>query len=69
VRTELFEEYIQRSSDPESAMREIIQSYPLRRIAEPADIGNAAVFLASEEGTYINGTDLIIDGGLLASVY
>ena len=33
---------------------------------EPADIANAAVFLASNEGRYITGTQLVVDAGLLA---
>jgi SDR family mycofactocin-dependent oxidoreductase len=33
---------------------------------EPADIANAAVFLASDEGRYITGTQLVVDAGLTA---
>jgi NAD(P)-dependent dehydrogenase (short-subunit alcohol dehydrogenase family) len=38
-------------------------TYPLRRIGEPADIGGAAVFLASRAGHWITGQTIIIDGG------
>ncbi len=37
---------------------------PLKKIGTPKDIANAALFFASEESSYITGTDLIIDGGL-----
>jgi NAD(P)-dependent dehydrogenase (short-subunit alcohol dehydrogenase family) len=40
---------------------------PLGRIAEPEDIGGAAVFLASDEARYITGQMLFIDGGILAN--
>jgi len=40
---------------------------PLGRIAQPADIGGAAVFLAGAEATYITGQMLYIDGGILAN--
>tara|TARA_B100000965_G_C19475042_1_gene705822 strand:+ start:261 stop:1034 length:774 start_codon:yes stop_codon:yes gene_type:complete len=48
--------------------REVIESQiPLRRIGSPRDIGGAAVFLSSEEATYITGQMLYIDGGILAN--
>ncbi len=39
---------------------------PLRRAAEPEDIANAVLFLASAESDYITGQVLIVDGGLMA---
>lgn len=40
--------------------------YPLRRIGEPEDVANAALFLASDDAAWISGIVLIVDGGLLA---
>lgn len=40
---------------------------PLRRWGRPAEIGGAAVFLASEEASYVNGHVLTVDGGVSAS--
>jgi NAD(P)-dependent dehydrogenase (short-subunit alcohol dehydrogenase family) len=37
---------------------------PLGRIGEPADIGKAAVFLASDESSFMLGTELLVDGGM-----
>jgi NAD(P)-dependent dehydrogenase (short-subunit alcohol dehydrogenase family) len=37
---------------------------PLGRLADPREIGRAAVFLASDEASYINGVELFVDGGL-----
>jgi len=39
---------------------------PLRRAAEPEDIANAVLFLASSESDYITGQVIIVDGGLMA---
>jgi NAD(P)-dependent dehydrogenase (short-subunit alcohol dehydrogenase family) len=39
---------------------------PLRRLGNPADVGRAAVFLASDDASYINGTTIILDGGSMA---
>jgi NAD(P)-dependent dehydrogenase (short-subunit alcohol dehydrogenase family) len=39
---------------------------PSGRVGEPEDIGYAAVFLASDAASYVNGQTLIVDGGFLA---
>lgn len=39
----------------------------VRRIGTPDDVVNAAVFLLSEEASYITGTNLVVDGGWIAS--
>ncbi len=41
---------------------------PLKRLASVADIANAVAFLASDEGGYINGHQLVVDGGVSGSV-
>jgi NAD(P)-dependent dehydrogenase (short-subunit alcohol dehydrogenase family) len=46
--------------------RHEIKRTPLRRLGVPADVGRAAVFLASDDASYINGTTIIIDGGSMA---
>ncbi len=38
---------------------------PIGRIGQPSDIGNAAVFLASDESSFVVGTEIIADGGVL----
>lgn len=58
--TSLFEE--------NEGMRErITAKYPLGRLAQPRDIANAVLFLASDEASFANGTELVIDGGFLAN--
>ena len=45
----------------------LVKQIPLRKLAEPIDIANAALFLASDESSFITGTELIVDGGLSAT--
>jgi 2-deoxy-D-gluconate 3-dehydrogenase len=40
---------------------------PLRRLTDPDDVARAALFLASDLGAYVNGAQLVVDGGLLAA--
>ncbi|MFN7936509.1 MAG: SDR family oxidoreductase [Bryobacteraceae bacterium] len=49
----------------EELIREEGKKLPLGRLAEPAEIGKAARFLASEDAAYITGTILKVDGGFL----
>ena len=41
----------------------MVKSIPMQRLAEPADVGWAVRFLASEEAGYITGQTIVIDGG------
>jgi 3-oxoacyl-[acyl-carrier protein] reductase len=42
---------------------DIIESIPMRRLAEPTEVGWAVRFLGSEEAGYITGQTIVIDGG------
>jgi len=51
-------------SDPASAEK-MRAGIPLRRFGSPRDIGNAVVFLVSDEASYITGVILYVDGGVM----
>jgi 3-oxoacyl-[acyl-carrier protein] reductase len=57
VRSEMGERLIRFHGDA------VLQTIPLGRAGEPADIGRAAVFLASEDASWITGKVLRVDGG------
>ena len=44
------------------------EAVPLQRLGTAQDIANAVLFLASEQGAYINGHELVVDGGVVNSV-
>ena len=48
--------------------RKLGQFTPLERAGQPAEVAQAALFLASDEASYVNGHALVVDGGLTASV-
>ena len=47
------------------AKENLLQLIPCDRIGEPVDIGRAAVWLASDESSYVHGTTLFVDGGMM----
>ena len=48
------------------AKKQLSKLIPLQRVGKPQDIANAILFLLSNEGNYITGTEITIDGGLTA---
>lgn len=52
-----------KSEDREKAVKEYIKKSALNRIGKPEDIANAALFLASDEASFITGVVIPVDGG------
>ena len=50
--------------DTQEALEKLLTLIPYQRIGVPEDIGNAAVWLASDDSDYITGTSLFVDGGM-----
>jgi NAD(P)-dependent dehydrogenase (short-subunit alcohol dehydrogenase family) len=62
IRTPLTEQYFGDGSFEES----LATTVPQGRYGEALDVANAALYLASDLGSYVNGTALVVDGGWLA---
>ena len=63
IRTPGWDERLQRDA---AIFERLVKWYPLGRIGTPDDVAAAAFFLASDEASWITGTLLRVDGGLLA---
>jgi len=50
--------------DTEAAYKELLKLIPYKRIGEPAEVGRAAAWLASDYADYVNGVSLFVDGGM-----
>ncbi len=53
----------------EEAMKRLLLDVPEGRYGQPEEIGSLVAFLASDKASYINGTMIAIDGGLIRSVF
>ena len=51
--------------DTPEALKSLLTLIPYGRIGQPEDIGKVAVWLASDESDYVNGTTIFVDGGML----
>jgi NAD(P)-dependent dehydrogenase (short-subunit alcohol dehydrogenase family) len=64
VETPLVEDWFGQQADPRAAKTYIYGRHPLGRIATPEEVGEAAVFLCSEQSSFVTGVALPLDGGV-----
>jgi NAD(P)-dependent dehydrogenase (short-subunit alcohol dehydrogenase family) len=46
-------------------MDEWVAMHPMRRVGTPAEVGDAVVYLISDESSFVTGTLLRVDGGMV----
>lgn len=66
ILTPIWEQMIATAPDREAALAAMVADTPLRRFGRTDEVAALAVLLASDEATYITGSEMDIDGGLLA---
>lgn len=57
---------IDQARDPAEAKRQLIDRQPMGRLGQPREVAMAALYLASDDAAFVTGTELVIDGGLIA---
>ncbi|CAI8873704.1 SDR family oxidoreductase [Pseudomonas neuropathica] len=66
ILTPVWEPMLGTGTDRQARMDALVQDTPLRRFGMPEEVAAVALLLASDEATYVTGSEFNIDGGLLA---
>jgi len=66
ILTPMWEPMLGDGADREDRMRALVADTPAQRFGRPEEVAAIAVMLASDEASYITGSEIMIDGGLLA---
>ena len=51
--------------EPPDQMKELLSDIPLGRMGKPEEVANLALFLASDDTSYVTGSTLFVDGGMI----
>lgn len=57
--------YVDQQADRAAALAEVVSLHPVGRIGLPREVAATAAFLASDEASFMTGSALVVDGGLL----
>jgi 3-oxoacyl-[acyl-carrier protein] reductase len=64
---------VSRAADNKMTLEEYMagsaKAIPAGRLGKPEEIGNVVAFLASEQASYINGANLLVDGGAARGIH
>lgn len=69
VDTELNDQYFDSQPDPVAFRAKVEHEYPMKRIGRPDEIAALAAYLASEDASFVTGTHVLADGGVLARAF
>jgi 3-oxoacyl-[acyl-carrier protein] reductase len=65
IETPMLRDILSQAPDPAAAEADLVKKHPLGRIGSPEDVANMALFLASDDSSFVTGTAMPVDGGIL----
>jgi 3-oxoacyl-[acyl-carrier protein] reductase len=65
ILTDRNQELFAASGDPDRARAEAEATIPLRRMGDPAEFGRVAAFALSPAASYVTGSAIVVDGGMI----
>jgi NAD(P)-dependent dehydrogenase (short-subunit alcohol dehydrogenase family) len=68
IASELSETYLESHPDPAAARDALNRLHPLGRVGRPTDVGDLAVYLASDNSSFLTGEIIVLDGGRTAKL-
>ena len=66
IMTPMWEETLGSGPERAAAQKHVEEGIPLKRFGRPEEVAAAALFLASDESSYMLGSEIVLDGGILA---
>ena len=66
TRTPIVDPIIAMGGGGQEGERKLVKHIPMRRMGEPEEIGYAVLYLASDESSFVTGTEMKVDGGITA---
>jgi NAD(P)-dependent dehydrogenase (short-subunit alcohol dehydrogenase family) len=68
VNTPMVQATIEKDKNPDRLRRILANMHPIGRIAEPREIGEVIAFLASDRASFMTGSIVVVDGGLITPI-
>ena len=68
IASELSETYLESHPDPRAARAALNRLHPVGRVGQPTDVGDLAVYLASDRSGFLTGEIVVLDGGRTAKL-
>lgn len=66
IETAMFQASLGTAPDPKAAREWITQKHPLRRTGSPLEVARVALFLVTDDSSFVTGAAIPVDGGILA---
>ncbi|MEO2167434.1 MAG: SDR family oxidoreductase, partial [bacterium] len=64
--TPIMDSFVNHERDREAVVAAFGSKHPIGRVGRPDEIASVAVFLASDESSYVTGAEIVVDGGYCA---